>query len=216
MSEAKVDWAEEAETRLLDAAVALAPGLGWGQALVDRAAKSAGLSKGEAELVVPSGARDLAALLSRRHDRAALAGLAQIDPKPLKVRERIQRGVEARMDTAFADEPALRRWAGYLSLPPHLPLAMRLVWESADGLWRWAGDTATDENHYSKRAILSGVLASTLAVRLSGGPEAARAHLKSRIDAVMAFETWKAKVRPLDLAQEIARALGRARYGDAA
>jgi ubiquinone biosynthesis protein COQ9 len=216
MSEAKVDWAEDAETRILDAAITLAPALGWGQALVERAARDAGLSKGEALLLLPSGPRDLAALLSRRHDQAAIATLAKTNPKALKVRERIQRGVEARMDAAFADEPALRRWAGFLSLPPNLPLAMRLVWESADGLWRWAGDTATDENHYSKRAILSGVLASTLAVRLSGGPEAARAHLKSRIDAVMAFEAWKAKVRPLELAQEIARALGRARYGRAA
>jgi chemotaxis protein methyltransferase CheR len=53
------------------------------------------------------------------------------------------------------DDAAVRRWAGFLALPFNLPLALRLLWESADALWRWAGDTATDENHYSKRAILS-------------------------------------------------------------
>ena len=209
MSEPTNDWAQDAEAGVLDAALKLAPALGWGQALVEAAARDAGLSKGEALLLLPVGARDLAALLSQRHDRAALTALANVDPKALKVRERIARGAQARLDAAFADELALRRWAGFLSLPPNVPLALRLVWKSADVIWRWAGDTATDENHYSKRAILSGVLTSTLAVRLSGGPEAARAHLKSRIDAVMVFETWKAKVKPLEVAQDLARFFGK-------
>ena len=26
-------------------------------------------------------------------------------------------------------------------------------------IWRWAGDTATDVNHYTKRALLAGILA---------------------------------------------------------
>jgi ubiquinone biosynthesis protein COQ9 len=207
------DWAEAAEQRMLDAAVRLAPELGWSSALVARAAAEAGLSEGEALLVLPYGARDLAALLSRRHDAAGLAALAVVDPKALKMRERITRAVEARMDAAAADAPALRRWAGFLALPPNLPLAGRLVWESADGIWRWAGDTATDENHYSKRAILAGILASTLAVRLSSGPAVAGAYLARRIANVMAFEAWKAKLRPVEFGVQLAGALGRLRYG---
>jgi hypothetical protein len=42
----------------------------------------------------------------------------------------------------------------------NLSLGARLLWEAADAIWRWAGDTATDENHYTKRLILSGVIAS--------------------------------------------------------
>ena len=41
-----------------------------------------------------------------------------------------------------------------------MPLGLRLAWESADALWRWAGDTATDENHYSKRVLLAGILSA--------------------------------------------------------
>ncbi|MFX8516244.1 hypothetical protein ABTM14_20065, partial [Acinetobacter baumannii] len=73
---------------------------------------------------------------------------------------------------------------------------LRLGWETADRLWRWAGDTATDENHYSKRAILGGILLTTLTVRLASGHEAARQHLSAQLDRVMAFETWKAKGAP--------------------
>ena len=142
-------------------------------------------------LLLPKGASDLAALLSRRHDDAALAELAKIDPSKLKVRERIHAAVEARIDAAMRDEPAIHGVIAWMARPPHAPLGLALGWETADALWRWAGDTATDENHYSKRAILGTVLATTLAVRLTAGHEAARKHLTARIDQVMAFETWK-------------------------
>ena len=209
------DWAEAAEQRLLDAALPLAPSLGWNASLLTRAAAAAGLSPGEAMLVTPNGARDLVALLSRRHDARGRAALAGVDPKSLKMRERIARGVEARLDAAAADGEAVRRWAGFLLLPHNLPLAARLVWESADTIWRWAGDASVDENHYSKRAILAAILVSTLAIRLSGGREAASAYLAARIANVMTYETWKAGLKPAELGTQIAGALGRLRYGKA-
>jgi ubiquinone biosynthesis protein COQ9 len=213
MTALETDWTEEAEARLLAAAIPLAPRLGWTSRLVARAATAAGLSQGEAMLVAPNGARDLAALFARRHDTAALSALATVEPGALKVRERIARGVEAWLKAASADGEATRRWAGYLALPQNAPLAMRLVWSTADGLWRWAGDRSTDENHYSKRAILAAILVSTLAIRLSGGADAAQAHLGAQIDRVMAYERWKAKVGAPDLARDLATALGRLRYG---
>jgi ubiquinone biosynthesis protein COQ9 len=213
MSAVETDWADEAELRVLDAAIALAPSLGWNSRLAARAGAAAGLSAGETLLLMPGGPRDLAALLSRRHDRAGLATLGKLDPKALKMRQRISRGVEARLDAAEVDGEALRRWAGFLALPANLPLALKLVWESADAIWRWAGDRATDENHYSKRAILSAILVSTLAIRLDAGRDAASANLATQIERVMAYETWKAKIRPADLATQLATALGRLRYG---
>jgi ubiquinone biosynthesis protein COQ9 len=131
----------------------------------------------------------------------------------LKIRERIRAAVVARLDAAAADQAALRRWVGFLSLPPNLPLALRLVWESADQLWRWAGDTATDENHYSKRAILSGILIGTLVQDLTAGRGAALETLDARIQNVMDFETWKAGVKPSDFARDVAGALARLRFG---
>ena len=142
-----------------------------------------------------------------------MQALDGVDAKTLKIRERIRAAVAARISAAMADEAAVRRMCGYLALPTNLPLALRLVWESADGIWRWAGDVATDENHYSKRAILSTILITTLGVRMQEGVEAEAAHLSAAIDKVMAFEKWKAKFHPAEQAKEIARALGRIRYG---
>jgi ubiquinone biosynthesis protein COQ9 len=204
-------WALETEQQVLDAALRVAPRLGWGRATLVAAARDCGLSPAEADLLFPNGGRDLAALLSRRHDAAALAALP--DPKTLKIRERIRTAVVARLDAAAADQAALRRWLGFLALPTNLPLALRLVWESADHLWRWAGDTATDENHYSKRAILSGILIGTLVQDLTAGRGAALETLDTRIQNVMDFEKWKAGVKPSDFAKDVAGALARLRFG---
>ena len=207
------NWADEAEQRVLDEAVRLAPTVGWNARLTERAAQAAGLSPGETQLLLPEGARDLAALLSRRHDAAALDKLAIHDPGAMKIRQKIRAGVVARLDAAAADSGVMRALAAFLAFPTNLPLALRLTWESSDALWRWAGDTATDENHYSKRAILSGILVSTLAVDLASGRDSALAHLDARIDNVMVFEKWKAGLKPMDLATEMVEGLAKMRYG---
>lgn len=207
------DWAAETETRLLDAALPHVRALGWTSRLVRRAASDAGLSPEEAELSLPQGARDLVALFSYQRDELTIAALAGLDASALKVRERISAGVQAWIGAALGDETAVRRWTGFLALPQNLPLAARLAWRSADRIWRWAGDAATDENHYSKRAILAGLLTSTLAVRLSNSPAAATRHLERGIDAVMAYERGKAKLKRRDFAAAAADLLGRLRYG---
>ncbi len=209
------DWADLTEQRVLDEALRLAPRLGWNAGMARAAAVAAGLNAGEAQLLLPQGPRDLAALLSRRHDKAALAALGVLSPPPAKIRDKIRQGVIARLDAAQRDAEALRKLSAFLAFPTHIPLALTLLWESADGLWRWAGDTATDENHYSKRAILSGILVSTLAVDMASGRESALKHLDGRIDNVMAFEKWKAGLKPMNLAAEVAAALARMRYGRA-
>src|SRR5579872_9270 len=142
---------------------------------------------------------------------AAMTALADVDPRSLKIRERIRQGATARTDAAMAEEAATRRWAGFLALPGNAALGLRLVWESADAIWNWAGDTSTDENHYSKRALLAGILMATLLVRLSQGEAAAAATLDRRIEAVMAFERFKARVGKLKLGAWTAGALGRMR-----
>ena len=205
------DWALRTEQLVLDQALTLAPTRGWARATTLAAAKAAGLSAGDCDLLLPNGPRDLAALLSRRHDAAALAALP--DPAGLKIRERIRTAVVARLDAAQADREAVRRWAGFLALPTNMPLALRLLWDSADVLWRWAGDTATDENHYTKRAILSGILIQVTALDLELGRVEALAALDARIQNVMDFEKWKAGFKPSDLAKDLAGALARVRFG---
>lgn len=209
------EWAQATEQKLLDRTLKLAPVHGWTWRTAKLAGRAEGLSDGEVELLLPRGPADLAALLSRRHDGRAMTILKDVDPQGLKIRERIRAGCEARLDAAATDEPALRRWMGYLALPPNLGLAGRLAWESADALWRWAGDAAVDENHYSKRALLAGILSGAMAVRMTSGRKAALDFTDRRIADVMAFEKWKATsgFKPGSWLADAAAALARARYG---
>lgn len=180
------------EQAVLDAAIVRAPAMGWNSRMVRAACDDNGLSLGDEELLLPNGARDLAALLSRRHDDRALATLAELDVASLKNRERIARAVSARLEAGAQDLEATRRCAAFLALPTNADLGLKLAWESADHLWRWAGDTATDWNHYSKRTILSGILIPAMTMRWFDGRDAADAFVSRRIDNVMAFEKWKA------------------------
>ncbi len=207
------DWADRMEQAVLDAAIARAPTLGWNSRMVRAACEVEGLSRGDEELLLPNGARDLAALLSRRHDDRALASLAGVEAASLKMRERIARAVSARMEAGAADLEATRRCAAFLALPTNADLGLKLAWESADLLWNWAGDTATDWNHYSKRAILSGILIPALTMRWFDGRDPAEAFVARRIENVMAFEKWKAGKDFDAPLRKMTDVLSRMRYG---
>ena len=163
-----------------------------------RAALSAGRSKAELAAAFPGGAIDLLRWWSVRADDAAALSAGERREPPMKIREKVAAGVSARLAFLRPHKEAARRAAAYLALPHNAPEAARLVWASADAIWRAIGDPSTDFNFYSKRAILSGVLSSTFARWLAddGEDEAAtHAFLAARIDNVMQFEKLKARVR---------------------
>ncbi len=207
------DWADRMEQAVLDSAIEAAPRLGWSTQTVRAACEAQGLSRGDEELLVPNGPRDLAVLLSRRHDDRAFEALKDTPPETLKIRERIARAVSARLEAAADDLEASRRCAGFLALPSNADLGLKLAWESADRIWRWAGDSATDWNHYSKRTILSGILIPALTMRLFDGKEPADAFVAARIENVMAFEKWKAGKDFDAPLRKVTEALSRMRYG---
>ena len=210
---ANADWADRTEQAVLDAFLLHVPAQGWSQRALLAACADLGLSAGDAGLLFPNGPRDLAALFSRRCDTVALEALAALNPPPQKIREKIARGIGARLDAAMACEAGARRWTGFLALPTNAPLGLRLTWETADAIWRWAGDVATDENHYSKRAILSGILIPALNIRLADGEQAASDFVDRRIENVMQFEKWKAGLKPSAHLDRMARGLSSLRYG---
>ena len=81
-------------------------------------------------------------------------------------------------------------------------------------MWRLAGDTSTDYNHYTKRITLGAVYASTLVTWLDDSSEGffeTAGFLDRRIDNVMQFERWKAQWRQQEHFS-VSRFLGRLRY----
>jgi ubiquinone biosynthesis protein COQ9 len=101
-------------------------------------------------------------------------------------------------------------------MPQNLPLALRMSWRSADLMWRIAGDTSTDFNHYTKRMTLGALYGSTLIVWLDDQTDEwsdTAAFLNRRIDDVMKIEKLKAEWRgSSDRRLSASRFLGRLRY----
>lgn len=203
-----------AELRLAQAVATFAPDMGFNRLSVQAGARQAGFNAAETDLIAPNGAADIAAILWRGFDEA-LPDTAALDG--MKIREKIALLLNTWLDAAAADERLTHRLIGFLMLPGHLNLHRRLVWASAGRIWHLAGDTALDENHYSKRAIVSTILATALMTRLTRGREAQLEQVSRNIDGVMKFEKFKAKVpvRPEQLVLQVAESLGRIRFGHA-
>lgn len=204
-------------TTALDLALAIGENAafdGWTSTAVEAAALSEGVEPAVAALAVPGDAVGLIDLYGQGVDRA----LAQAFPPDvlaaMKIRERIRSLVWQRLQIQEPAKEAIRRALAILAMPQNLLAASRFSWRSADVMWRMAGDTATDYNHYSKRAILSALYGSTLLVWLGDDSEGASdtaAFLDRRIDEVMQFEKWKAGLGKSER-PSLTRFLGRLRY----
>ena len=189
---------------------------GWGETAVARAAAELAVPADRARLAYPEGATQMIDAWFDATDKAMLAAFPATRIAALKVRERIHNLVLFRLEAMAPQREALRRALGILAMPQNLAEGARLAWRSADRIWRLAGDTSTDFNHYSKRAILIGVYGSTSLVFLDDGSEdlaATRAFLDRRIGDVMRFEKakarWKSSGRRMP---SLSRFLGRLRY----
>jgi len=202
---------------------ALAPGIaanaafdGWGDAARDMAAEGAGIDTDVARLAFTGGAIDMIDAWFAHIDRDMAAALPPETLAPMKIRARIAGLIEARLDAVVADRESLRRALAILAMPQHVARGARLGWRTVDTMWRMAGDTATDYNHYTKRTILLGVYGATVTVFLdddSEGQAETRAFLARRIDGIMRFEKAKAGfVKRYEHRPSLSRFVGRLRY----
>jgi ubiquinone biosynthesis protein COQ9 len=187
----------ELKAAIVDAALPHVPFDGFTDKVLRQAGEEAGADRETIARLFPEGALSLVEACSSFADEELERRLSLLDLKSLKVRERIGTAVLTRLDILRPQKDAARRAAAFLSLPPHLPLATRLLYRTVDVMWRAAGDTATDFNFYTKRAILAGVWSATLLRWFNDTTEheqATRDFLAARIDNVMAFEKFKAEV----------------------
>jgi ubiquinone biosynthesis protein COQ9 len=189
---------------------------GWSGKAVDSAAAQTGTDLAQARLAFP---KDQAAMIDAYIKGVDAAMEAHFTPdriSGLKVRDRIRTLIWYRLEIMAPAREAVRTGLSILAMPRNLPLALKAGWRSADLMWRLAGDTATDYNHYTKRLILSGVYGATLLAWLddqSEGWNETAAFLDRRLADVMRFEKWKATWAGNDLHRpSLTRFLGRLRY----
>ena len=187
---------------------------GWTRAAVDSAAAQLGIDQAQARLAFPRKPAAMVDAYIQGVDREMERRLPSETLKAMKIRQRIRSLVWTRLEIMGPAREAVRRGLSILAIPQNAPLGMRIGWRSADLMWRLAGDTSTDFNHYTKRMTLGAVYASTLLAWLDDDSEGwadTAAFLDRRIDNVMQFEKWKAGWRGREHFS-VSRFLGRLRY----
>jgi ubiquinone biosynthesis protein COQ9 len=189
---------------------------GWSAEAVANAAAEVGIDPAVAAYVFPGGAMDMIAAWIDHVDAAMARELPAEALAGMPVHQRIRRLLQFRLAEVAGQEEALRRALAIMAMPRNAPRALQLGWESADAMWRLAGDSATDFNHYTKRAILAGVYAATLAVFVddkSEGKAETMAFLDRRLAGIGRFEKVKAQLRGNgEDRPSLVRFLGRLRY----
>jgi ubiquinone biosynthesis protein COQ9 len=189
---------------------------GWTVKAVDSAAAQLGIDPVKARLAMPKSQAGMIDLYIQEVDRALEAWFTPKRLAGMKIRDKIRALVWRRLEIMGPAREAVRRALAILAMPQNLPLALRVSWRTADLMWRIAGDTSTDFNHYTKRMTLGAVYGSTLLVWLDDETEGwseTAAFLGRRIDNVMSFEKWKSEWRgSSERRLSISRFLGRLRY----
>lgn len=182
---------------LLDAALPHVVFDGWSETTFLAAVREAGLTEAEARTIAPRGALDLAVALHRRGDREMVRRMQETKLSEMRYRDRVATALRYRIE-ALPDRDIVRRATALFSLPIHGAEGAKLIWETADHIWRALGDTSRDGNWYSKRATLSAVWASTVLYWLgddSPGFAETVAFIDRRIDNVMQIENLKGRMR---------------------
>jgi ubiquinone biosynthesis protein COQ9 len=174
--------------RILRAALLNVPFEGWHWNVIEKSAVDAGYDAQMARAVFPTEIKDALVHFSDLADREMLRTLEGVDSKKLKVRERIREAVLARYEYLKTHREALRGSVQFWMLPTRKPRASKILWHTADCIWDWAGDEATDYNRYTKRSLLCVILASTTLVFLNDTNDRldnTKAFLDRRIENVM-------------------------------
>lgn len=190
---------------------------GWRAPAIAMAAREKGIDEDVAQLAFPGGPVAMIDAWFASIDAAMIEALPPEKLAPLSIRGKIIALVEARLTIVAPDREALRRALAILAIPTHAPHAAKLAWRAADAMWRAAGDTATDLNHYSKRATLTALYAATMLAFLDDESEDyadTRAFLARRVEDVMRFEKLKARVKGAGGGERLSlsRFIGRLRY----
>ena len=189
---------------------------GWTPAAVDSAAAGLGIDPAQARLAFPKDPAGMIEAWIQGVDAALEAKFTPDVIAAMKIRDRIRSMIWFRLETTGPAREASRKALAILAMPHNVPLALRTNWRSSDLMWRLAGDTATDFNHYTKRLTLSGVYTTTLLAWLDDQSEGwadTAAFLDRRLAGVMRFEKWKAEWRGSELRRpSLSRFVGRLRY----
>ena len=176
--------------RIIVAALPLVENHGWTWKVVMDAADTCNIQDGLESSIFPNGLADVVAHFGDYTDRLMMKKLEKIPSSSLRSKDKVRVALLTRYGILENNKAALKSAAAFWSMPAHVIQGQRILWRTSDRIWNWAGDTATDYNRQTKRALLSSIIMGTSMVWIgdeSEGHIVTQAFLDRRLENVMEF-----------------------------
>jgi ubiquinone biosynthesis protein COQ9 len=163
---------------------------GWNWAVIEEAARQVKFQDDIKSSLFPNGLPDVVAYFSEHIDQQMLSELNKIPAGSLRTKDKIRVAILKRYEILTPYRQAVQSSMAFWAMPNHVLQGQRVLWRSSDRMWTWAGDTATDYNRQTKRAILSSILMATTMVWIGDESDnnlITQAFLDRRLENVMEF-----------------------------
>jgi len=170
---------------------------GWVNRALAAGVADAGLSPDMAVRAFPGGISEVVRHWSALGDRQMLERLDGLDLESMRVRDRVVAAVRARIEVNAPYREAVRRTLAFIALPTNTWIGARNVLATVNAMWYAAGDTSTDFNFYTKRALLAPVYTSTVLYWLADESDDYAdtwAFLQRRVDDVLQIPKLQAQI----------------------
>lgn len=176
--------------QILLAAIPYVEESGWTWGIVEKAAADC---KAQDDLklgLFPNGMVDVVAHFSDYADYHMMEKLSKLPIDTLRSKDKVRLAVLTRNEILENQKNIVKAAMAFWAVPSHVIQGQRVLWRTSDCIWNWAGDTATDYNRQTKRALLSSILMGTNMVWIgdeSEGNIITQAFLDRRLENVMEF-----------------------------
>jgi ubiquinone biosynthesis protein COQ9 len=186
---------DQLKEELLEKILTHVPFEGWSQDVLDQAAEDVFQEASYGWRLFPKGPLEAIQFWSESLDKEMLVKLPS--PDDLRVREKVALAVKTRLQLLVLHREAARKTLKYLAFPAYAGQATRLLYQTVNEIWYYAGDKSTDYNFYTKRALLGWVYSSTFIYWLrdnSDDFEKTWTFLERRIEEVLTLPQLPKKI----------------------
>ena len=169
---------------------------GFNEKMLIQAAENCNFSKGTLGRLFPEGIYELKEYFFNQTDIEMLKKIKQIENKDIRIRDKIYNGVIIRLEIFQKNKDSIKHI--FVSESSSPIKSIKNLWNTVDLIWKSAGDTSTDYNHYTKRLLLSWVYLSTLLCWFndkSKNIKETKLFLNRRIDEVLKFGKTSASIK---------------------
>lgn len=177
--------------KILTVMLSHVPFEGWSEDLFGIVAKELGEEESSLRLHFEGGIIDMVDYFSSRNDSEMLRKFKKnlARHSDMRIRDKIRNSIIARLEIYNEMKLTIAKTVAFLSLPWNLGNSASMTWRTVDIIWKEsAGDSSTDFNYYTKRALLMGIYTSVVMYWLADDSEDYKdtlAFLDNRISDVM-------------------------------